>query len=171
MWVYQEIIFEQRPDVIVETGTAFGGSALFLACMCDLVGNGKVITIDIEHKDDRPQHNRIRYVRASSTDEEVVGQVERATNGGKAMVILDSDHSKDHVLEELHSYSQLVHKGGYIVVEDTNVNGHPVRPRFGPGPMEAVEEFLAANKDFVVDENKEKFYMTFNPRGFLKRVG
>lgn len=171
MWIYQEIIFEQRPDIIIETGTAFGGSALFLACMCDLVGNGEIVTVDIEHREGRPQHDRIRYMQGSSTAEEIVKQVKQAANGGKVLVILDSDHSKDHVLEELHTYSGLVHTGGYVIVEDTNVNGHPVRPHFGLGPMEAVDEFIAASKDFAVDESKEKFYMTFNPRGFLKKIG
>lgn len=172
LWVYQEIIFEQRPDVIVETGTAFGGSALFLASMCDLVGKGQVMTIDVEDKDERPEHERIQYILGSSTSEEIVERVEqRVPEGGQVLVILDSDHSKQHVLEELRTYSRFVVGGGYMVVEDTNVNGHPVRPDFGPGPMEAVDAFLEENEDFLVDSGKEKFYMTFNPRGFLKKVG
>lgn len=171
LWVYQEIIFDQRPDVIVETGTAFGGSASFLASVCDLVGNGQVITIDVKDRGERPEHDRVRYLLGSSTDPEIVEQVERSVpEGGRALVILDSDHSKQHVLEELRIYSRFVAEGGYLIVEDTNVNGHPVRPDFGPGPMEAVDAFLEETNDFVVDSGKEKFYMTFNPRGFLKRV-
>ncbi len=87
------------------------------------------------------------------------------------LVILDSDHSKRHVLDELRTYSQFVGEGSYIIVEDTNVNGHPVLPEFGPGPMEAIQDFLKENKDFAVDGSKEKFYMTFNPKGYLRRVG
>lgn len=171
LWVYQEIIFDQRPDVIVETGTAFGGSALFLSTMCDLVGNGRVITVDVEHRDGRPEHERLSYLLGSSTAPENVQQIEGAVpENGSVLVILDSDHSERHVLEELRTYSRFVAEGGYLIVEDTNVNGHPVRPDFGPGPMEAVDAFLQENGDFAVDPGKEKFYMTFNPRGFLKRA-
>jgi cephalosporin hydroxylase len=73
------------------------------------------------------------------------------------------------VIEELRAYGPLVTPGEYLIVEDTNINGHPVAPQFGPGPMEAVDEFLAANDDFYIDDEREKFFMTFNPRGFLRR--
>ena len=86
------------------------------------------------------------------------------------MVILDSDHRKPHVLEELRIYGRLVPKGSYVVVEDSNINGHPVFPGYGPGPMEALEEFLAENKDFAIDETMEKHLMTFNPKGYLRKV-
>ena len=86
------------------------------------------------------------------------------------MVILDSDHRKDNVLAELRAYSPLVQPGDYLIVEDTNVNGHPLVPDFGPGPMEAVDEFLATDDSFEIDPAREKFYMTFNPRGYLRRL-
>ncbi len=169
-WIYQEIIFEVKPDVIIECGTEYGGSAFFLASICDLVNNGMVITIDIKDKEDRPQHKRIRWLHGSSISEEIVHQVRALVSGDdKVMVILDSDHRKDHVLKELIIYSKVVTKGSYIIVEDTNVNGHPVRPEYGPGPMEAVEEFLKENSDFSIDKNCERFYLTFNPRGYLRR--
>ncbi|GAI83537.1 unnamed protein product, partial [marine sediment metagenome] len=91
-------------------------------------------------------------------------------NEDKIMVILDSDHSKQNVLNELRIYSKFVTKGSYLIVEDTNINGHPVYPEFGPGPMEAVDDFLKENKDFVVDKNKEKLILTFNPNGYLKKI-
>jgi cephalosporin hydroxylase len=169
MWVYQEILFEARPDFVVETGTAHGGSAYFLAHMFDLLGKGQVVTVDIEERPNRPRHERITYLSGSSTSDEMLAEVERLVDGKDALVILDSDHSRGHVLAELKAYSNFVKEGGYLVVEDTNVNGHPVLPDFGPGPMEAVEDFLKADGDFTVDASKEKFYMTFNPKGFLKR--
>ena len=85
------------------------------------------------------------------------------------MVILDSDHSRDHVFAELQAYASLVGPGDYLIVEDTNVNGHPVHPDFGPGPTEAVDDFLAENDSFFIDESREKYFMTFNPRGYLRR--
>lgn len=170
LWAYQEIIHEVRPDLIVETGTAFGGSALYLASICDLIRHGHVVTADVEEVPGRPRHERITYLRGSSTSAAIVERVTAMAEGKRAMVILDSDHRKDHVLEELRAYSALVAPGSYIVVEDTNVNGHPVLPDFGPGPMEAVDEFLRGNLDFEVDAAREKFFLTFNPRGYLKRV-
>jgi len=170
LWIYQEIIFEVKPDVIIECGTAYGGSALFLASICDLVNNGKVITIDIADKG-RPKHKRITYLLGSSTSKEIIEKVRSLIKGmDKVMVSLDSDHHKEHVLNELRIYSKFVTKGSYLIVEDTNINGHPVLPEFGPGPMEAVEEFLKENKDFVVDKTKEKFYLTFYPNGYLKKI-
>jgi cephalosporin hydroxylase len=85
------------------------------------------------------------------------------------LVILDSDHSREHVLDELRLYAGLVTPGSYLVVEDTNVNGHPVFAEHGPGPMEALEAFLAETDEFEVDATREKFFLTFNPRGFLRK--
>lgn len=86
------------------------------------------------------------------------------------MVFLDSDHQKDHVLKEMIIYSRFVSEGSYLIVEDSNINGHPVYTDFGPGPMEAIDEFLKGNKNFIVDKKMEKFFLTFNPRGYLLRI-
>ena len=86
------------------------------------------------------------------------------------LVILDSDHSRDHVLDELRTLRRRgCRPARYLIVEDTNVNGHPVFPEHGPGPMEALEEFLAETEDFEIDPAREKFFLTFNPRGFLRK--
>jgi cephalosporin hydroxylase len=85
------------------------------------------------------------------------------------LVILDSDHTRDHVLKELQAYSSLVTSGSYLIVEDTNINGHPVLPDFGPGPMEALDTFLEGDGAFSVDADREKLMLTFNPRGYLRR--
>lgn len=170
LWIYQEILFEQRPDLIVETGTHSGGSTLYLAHLCDLLGHGRVVSIDIESRP-RPAHPRIRYVLGSSGDPVTIdAALADRVPGENVMVILDSDHSERHVARELELLAPLVRPGGYLIVEDTNINGHPTYPEFGPGPYEAVEKFLAANPAFEIDAAREKFMMTFNPRGYLKRV-
>ena len=172
MWVYQEILFEERPDLIVECGTASGGSALYLASVCDLIGHGKILTVDLDEQPDRPGHPRITYLRGSSTSGDILDQVRAAIRpADRVLVILDSDHHQSHVLEELRLYGPLVSPGSRLIVEDTNLNGHPIDPEFGPGPMEAVEELLKTHPEFEVDSSKEKFLMTFNPRGYLKKIG
>jgi len=172
LWVYQEIISETKPDVIIETGTAFGGSALFLASICDLAKHGRIVTVDVEAQPGRPEHPRIEYLSGSSTADEVVAELRRLIKPDeRVMVILDSDHRAEHVRRELEIYAPLVAVGCYLIVEDTNINGHPVTPQYGDGPMEAVEQFMNGRKDFVVDREREKFFMTFNPKGYLRRVG
>lgn len=170
LWVYQEIISDLKPDIIIETGTYKGGSALFLASICDLLDKGITITIDIE-KQITPRHERIKYIIGSSIDKQIIKEIQYLINNKeKVMVILDSDHSKEHVLKELTIYSEFVSVSSYLIIEDTNINGHPVLPNFGNGPMEAVDEFLKNNINFIRDKNKEKYFLSFNPRGFLKRV-
>lgn len=181
LWIYQELIAELRPDWIVECGTRFGGSALYLASICDLLGHGQVVTIDTDTalQPVRPRHPRIRYLAGSSTDPAIVSRVKALTDGapaeahrrsGQVLVILDSDHSRDHVLAELRAYAPLVPRGGYLVVEDSNVNGHPANPSHGPGPWEAIDAFLTETRAFVSDRSRERFLLTMNPRGYLRRV-
>ncbi len=171
LWTYQEILQEVRPDLIVECGTLYGGSAAYLASLCDLLDQGRILTIDVIPHDDRPRHPRITYIEGSSTAPEIVSRIaEEVREKETVLVILDSDHRKKHVLEEMRYYADLVSVGSYLVVEDTNINGHPVAPEFGPGPMEALEAFLAEDDRFEVDESKEKFFLTFNPRGYLRKV-
>lgn len=172
LWVYQEILTETKPDVIIETGTAYGGSALFLASICELLNRGRVITIDVEEQPGRPNHERIQYLSGSSTSEEIISVVRRLINSeDRVMVVLDSDHQAGHVRRELDIYGPLVSVDCYLIVEDTNINGHPVMPLYGAGPMEAVAEFTKAETGFVIDREREKFFMTFNPKGYLRRIG
>lgn len=170
LWMYQELLVRTRPEIVIETGTKFGGSALYLASVMDLLGSGRVITIDIEAQPDLPQHPRITYLQGSSTSQEVIEQVYEAVGSRRCMVVLDSDHHAPHVHAELIAYHPLVQVGDYLVAEDTNVNGNPAFPDFGPGPMEAVHQFLAEHDEFVVDEVCERFLMTLNPSGYLRRV-
>lgn len=169
-WVYQEIIAELRPDLIVETGTDLGGSALFFASICDAIGHGRVLSIDIRRAP-ALKHERIRFIEGDSTSDEVLTEVQTATRkSARTMVVLDSDHSKAHVGRELDRYCEFVTVGSYLVVEDTNVNGHPVMPEHGPGPFEAVLEFLREHPEFQVDRSREKFLLTYFPGGYLKRI-
>lgn len=170
-WIYQEIISEQRPDLIIETGTDRGGSALFLASMCDLVGHGRVLSIDIRSAA-TVSHPRLTLLVGDSTSPAVLEAVRAARRSAeRCMVILDSDHHAGHVGRELRAYREFVSAGSYLVVEDTNVNGHPVMPEHGPGPYEAVHEFLAEDRDFEIDRSREKFLLTYFPDGYLRRVG
>jgi cephalosporin hydroxylase len=170
-WVYQEIIHEQRPDLIIETGTDRGGSALFLASMCDLVGKGRVLSIDVRSSAS-VRHPRLTLVVGDSTSAAVLDSVRAARRTAeRCMVILDSDHHADHVGRELRAYREFVSVGSYMVVEDTNVNGHPVMSEHGPGPFEAVHAFLADDPDFEIDKSREKFLLTFFPDGYLRRLG
>ncbi len=171
LWIYQELLFELRPEVVLETGTANGGSALFFASMLDVLGGaGEVVTVDVEGDVPRPEHERITYVTGSSIADETLARVREHVRGRPAMVFLDSDHRRDHVLAELRAYESFVPPGGYLVVEDTNLNGRPVSPGYGPGPGEAVDEFLRERSDFTRDRECEKLYLTFNPGGYLRRA-
>lgn len=171
LMVYQELLWDTKPDVLLEMGTAGGGSARYFASIFDLMGRGRVITVDIKLEPGRPAHPRITYLLGSSTSPDIVRQIEDLVKPGeKVMVVLDSDHRAPHVLRELQIYSRMVTPGQYLVVEDTNINGHPVLPKFGPGPAEAAAEFLAGNQNFTVDRSREKFLVTFFPGGWLKRV-
>lgn len=171
VWLYQELLHEIRPWLVVETGTAYGGSAYFLGDLCETLGLGSVVSIDTQVFEGRVTHPRVTYLFGSSTSEEVLDQVRAMVPpDAPVLVILDSDHTRDHVLAELRALTPLVPVGSCVIVEDTNVNGHPTYPSFGPGPMEAVDAFLAETDDFVVDPVSDKFLMTFNPRGVLRRV-
>jgi len=171
LWVYQEILVETRPDFIFESGTRFGGTSLFLASILDLLGGpGRVLTLDIDPTAKRPVHPRIDYMIGSSLDPEVIASIHAAAAGHRSMVILDSDHVEPHVSAELQAYHDLVSPGCYLIVEDTNVNGRPVLPDFGPGPGDAVDRFLEARTDFVVDRDRERFLISLNPGGYLRRL-
>lgn len=171
LWTYQEIIAETRPQLIIESGTRWGGGALFLASMLDLQGSGRVLSIDIDTAPTRPQHPRIEYLAGSSIDPAIVDRVRRAAAGKRTLVILDSDHHADHVAKELAIYPDFVSPGGYLIVDDTNIGGNPVWQDEDAGPMAAVKAFLASTDAFVADRDRERFMMTMNPLGFLRRVG
>ncbi len=172
LWNYQEIIAESLPELIIETGTYKGGSALFLASVCEALGHGRVVTIDVERPEDLPSHMRLEYWTGSSVDPAILARAAKAASESRgALVILDSDHSEEHVLAELRAYAPLVPRGGWLIVEDTHFNGNPVSSAHGPGPREALLRFLAEDDRFEADEKRGgKFLLTFNPGGYLRRV-
>lgn len=169
LWQYQELIHDLRPQLIVETGSFDGGSALFMAHIADLLDiDLDILTIDIDGRP-RPKHPRITYLEADSADPSTIAKVRRLAAGRRTLVILDSDHTQEHVLREMEGFADIVEPGSYMIVEDTNINGHPVLPEFGPGPAEAVERFLAKYDGWTVDRSQERQLMTFNPGGSLRR--
>lgn len=172
LWVFQEIIYEVMPDVIIETGTHKGGSALYYASLCDLLGKGRIISVDIKDWGEVPRHKRITYLRGSAASPEITEKIAKMIRPGeKVLVFLDDDHTTKHVLQELRTYGEFVTKGSYMVCEDTMLGGNPVKPEYGdPGPLKAVRLFLQENKDFVIDRKREKFYFSFNYDGYLKKV-
>lgn len=175
LWVMAEIVHATRPTVIIETGTAFGGSALYLGDALERAGGpGMVISIDIEPDHLPARHPRVRYIRGkSSIDPELVASIRDAANARRerVMVILDSDHSAAHVEAELEAYAPLVTDGCYLVVEDTNLNGHPVPWEHGPGPAEGLERWRERSSiadRFRTDAFAERFLLTMFPGGWLR---
>ena len=170
LWLYQEVLNQQKPDFIIETGTHWGGSALYLATICSLLGTGKVLSIDLYPKSPLPSHERITYLTGSSIDPEIEAKVtEILGENKKVMVILDSNHTREHVKKELDIYSKFVQNGNLLIVEDTFLGGHPSHQEYGEGPTEAIHDFLAENSDFYIDRSYEKFLFTLNYNGFLKK--
>jgi cephalosporin hydroxylase len=172
LWILQEIFWKVKPDFIIETGTFMGGSAYYMASLCDQIKHGQILTIDSQPQNLLPEHERITYLTGSSTSDKIISQVKEKVSGASSiLVILDSNHQREHVLTELRLYHTLVTIGSYLIVEDTNVNGHPVFPTFGPGPGEAVSIFMRETSNFVVDPVENQLLFTFNPGGFLRRIG
>jgi len=172
VWITQEIMFETKPDVVVECGTYHGGSAILWATILkNIVPDARIITIDI--KDVRDPAAKVHplavesvdFLLGSSTDPKIVAEVKRCVKGKKVLLILDSLHTRDHVLDELNSYWDIVEVESYILVQDTV---HPKGHVTGPG--KAVKDFLAINKNFKIDQTRERFGLTNNRNGFLKRV-
>ncbi len=173
LWNYQEIFIERGVEWVIETGTRHGGSALFFADLLVLNGSpGRVISIDVDSSANLVRkHAAIDFLIADSGSDALAEQLRGRLpeRRGPLFMILDSDHSKAHVLRELCALVPLLRADDYLVVEDTCVNGHPVRADFGPGPYEALEEFLSQNPGvFVHDVAREtKFGFTAAPNGYL----
>jgi cephalosporin hydroxylase len=177
-WIYQEIIYEVKPDVIVEIGSFEGGGTLYFANLLDLVGKGVVISIDNNRTVYNVKHERIIELTGDSSSPEIVNKVEDLCKGKTVLVIHDGDHSRRQVLKDMDAYSKLVTVNSYLIVEDGLVDimkpGILNYAAFGSfkdgGPLRATEHFLMRNPNFVVDRERERYILTYNPEGFLKRI-
>jgi cephalosporin hydroxylase len=172
-WVYQQIIHEVRPEIIIEIGNAEGGSTRFLADLLELVGRGEVIAVDIDHSIFRGGHRRVHLVTGDSAASETLAQVEGIARGRQGIVIHDGDHSREHVLADLRAYAKYVSLGGYFIVEDTVIDLFRAGDGLGSvnGPLGAVEQFVREDPRFQIDGAREYFVLTYNPRGYLRRIG
>lgn len=181
----QEIIWNVKPDLIIETGIAHGGSLIFSASMLELIGKGEVLGIDIDIRkynkieiENHSMSKRITMIEGSSIDTEVINKVYKFSKDKKSiLVVLDSNHTHEHVLKELIAYSPLIKKGSYLVVFDTVIDDMPEkffpdRPwDVGNNPKTAVHEFLKTNNRFVIDKEIEnKLLITVSPDGYLKCI-
>lgn len=186
----QEVIYRIKPDVIIETGVAHGGSLIYYASLCKAMEKGRIIGIDIEI---RP-HNRtaiekhelasyITLIEGSSTDEDIIDQVKKLINHNETvLVILDSNHSKQHVLNELNAYSSLVTKGSYIVATDGSMKDLFDVPRGNKewvwdNPTAAALEFITENHEFIIEQPEWMFNeseltdnITHWPGAYLRRI-
>lgn len=186
MIAMQEIIWEVKPDLIIETGIAHGGSLIYYASLLELIGKGEVLGIDIDIRDHNrqeiekhPMYKRIKMIQGSSISSEVIEQVKKIAAAKSAVLVcLDSNHTHEHVLSELNLYSPLVNLGSYIVAFDTIVEDLPEgyfsqkRPwGIANNPRTAVDEFLKTNKNFEIDESIDnKLLISVAPGGYLKRI-
>lgn len=177
MWNYQEIICGLKPSLIVEFGTFNGASALFFSDILKAENpESKVFSVDVVHDripESIKKNQHIEFMKSSSADPSVGKRIVelRKKYKGAVFAILDSRHTRDHVYAEMIMLREILKKGDYMIVEDSNINGHPVAPGYGPGPMEAILDYLKNfPEDYTPDvEREKKFGFTFAPKGFLKR--
>jgi cephalosporin hydroxylase len=170
-WVYQEIIYDLKPDYIIEIGNFRGGSALALAHLCDNIGKGRVIGVDIDQSeitDAVRAHPRLIFVEGDACDsfEKVKAIIGKFSN---VLIIEDSSHTYENTLNVLRTYNSLISRDGYFIVEDS-ICYHGLDTGPNPGPYEAIEAFASENTDFSIDRTKESFLITWNPKGYLRRI-
>jgi len=171
LWIIQEAIWEAQPQLLIECGTNQGGSAYFYAQLFDLIGAGRVITIDVERMHDLT-HPRIEFLIGSSIGAEIVAAVSSAVaaTAGPVMVILDSDHSAAHVRAELERYAPFVTPGSFVLVQDGVIDVLGIFRADRPGPLPAIKDFLKYHPEFEAEtERSQKFLISHHPYGWLRR--
>lgn len=170
-WVYCDIIWEVKPDIVIEIGNRFGGSTLALAHILDSLRKGKIIGVDIDHSQVPrivKKHARITLITGDAC--ETFYKVKELINKrDKVLIIEDSAHTYENTLNVLRKFSPLVTHGSYFIVEDS-IGHHGLDEGPHPGPYEAIEEFMKDNSNFQIDRTKETYVITWNPKGFLKKI-
>ncbi len=166
---YQEILSKVRPDWVVDIGASDPGRASFLASICELIGHGQVLSIRDADADEPPPHFRLRCQTGAPLDPEVIEHVRGLVGDGNAVVVLGACADREATTAQFEAYVDLVKVGSYVIVTDTIVNGRPVWTSFGPGPAEGIKQILNRHGKFVADPEMEKYALTFNPGGFLRR--
>jgi cephalosporin hydroxylase len=169
LFAYQELICRLRPEWIVETRTGAGGRALFLASVCDLIDSGRVLSIDDYPLADPPQHERVTHLRGDPAAKETARRVNEIVGEPGRSVVIVGAAASHQVAEAIRNYAPLVPVGSYLVIEDTILDLNQVWPDFGPGPAVAGQQIRDAG-DFVADPWFERFGVTFNVAGFLRRA-
>jgi cephalosporin hydroxylase len=171
LWSLQEAIAEIRPVLLLETGTNQGGSALFYAHLFDLLDHGRVLSVDVTRLHSL-EHERAEFLIGSSVDPQVLEVVRQRAGeaDGPVMVVLDSDHSQAHVLAELRAYAPLVTPGSLMLVQDGVIDDLTIFATARPGPLKAIDAFLAEDDRFEVDSRFDRrFLVTHHPSGWLRR--
>jgi cephalosporin hydroxylase len=167
----QETIWEVKPALLIECGTNLGGSALFFASLFQLMGTGRVLTIDLEKMHDL-SHPLITFLVGNSLDPKIVAQAHLAASSvdGPIMVVLDSLHSASHVRGEMEAYCGLVTKGSYLFTQDGVIDELYMFRRGRPGPLKAIRDFARDHPEFEVDHARSRrFLITHSPMGWLRR--
>ncbi len=170
---YQDLIVRVKPDWVIETGTGGGGRAFFLSTICELTGHGQVVSIDdgtAAPMDKLPQHSRLTYLGGDATSAETIDQLRALVGQDANALVIFGLTGCNRLLQMWGDYSPFVPVGSYAVFEETITNGNPVWPGMGPGPREAAKEILKMWPNFRADTAMEKFGLTFNPGGYLKRI-
>jgi cephalosporin hydroxylase len=172
-WIYQEILYEIKPDIVIEIGSYYGGSTLYLAHLLDILNNGIVLSIDIDRTNFQASHDRIVCLTGDSASPAILEKVQALCQHKTILVIHDGDHSKEAVLRDMHAYADIVSINSYLIVEDGITDLYRPGGDFGnynAGPLIAIEQFLQTHPNYIVDSERERYIMTYNPKGFLKRV-
>lgn len=172
-WIYQEILFKVRPDVLIEVGSFSGGSTMFFCHMMDIIDHGQVVSVDIDRSHYRAEHPRLTDITGDCSDRAIVAEVRRVCRNKSAIVVHDGDHREEAVLRDMRIYADFVSVGSYLIVEDGVVDLFDRATPLGwkqRGPLRAIERFLQEDGRFEIDADCERFLITWNPKGYLRRT-
>lgn len=168
-WIMQEILHEVRPDILIEIGGGAGGSALFFCSVLDSLNHGTVLSIESDTSHWAASHPRLTLVQGDCADPQIVAQIHRHCAGKRTLVVHDGDHTRSAVLRDLLAYAPVVSQGSYFVVEDGIVDVLDIPGFTGEGPLPAIRDFIRNHPEFEIDKSRERYLVTNNPSGYLRR--